>query len=263
MPGGCCRCGTDVSRLPVYQRARRGVAYVPQEREIFPSHGAGMQMAARPGKWNETTVTDLFFNLRERLHQAGGRLSGGEQQMFAVARALMAKISAYERNLDVYAPHILSTLYNFHNMIYKYHAGSNGCSMAGQTYLPPWSSVRGVMSQQSCCINKSREKESPMAKYRIIALVAVVLLLASPLASRLMAAEMSGVMMKDGKMMMMKDGKPMGPMDHEMTMSNGTKVMTNGMVKMKNGKERMMKNGQMMTMDGKMMKGGKAMQMKK
>ena len=102
-----------------------------------------------------------------------------------------------------------------------------------------------------------------MAKYRGIALIAVVLLFASLLASRLMAAEMTGVMMKDGKMMTMMDGKPTGPMDHEMSMADGTKVMTNGMVKMKDGKEMMMKDGQMMMMDGKMMEGGKAMEMKK
>jgi hypothetical protein len=78
-----------------------------------------------------------------------------------------------------------------------------------------------------------------------------------------MAAEMSGVMMKDGKMMMMTDGKATGPMDHDMSMSDGTKVMKDGMVKMKDGKEMHMKDGQMMMMDGKMMEGGKAMEMKK
>ena len=77
------------------------------------------------------------------------------------------------------------------------------------------------------------------------------------------AAEMAGVMMKDGKMMMMKDGKAAGPMDHEMTMSNGTKVMTDGTMMMKDGSQMHMKDGQMMMMDGKMMGGGKAMEMDK
>jgi hypothetical protein len=106
-------------------------------------------------------------------------------------------------------------------------------------------------------------KESLMAKYRVVALTAVVLLCASLFASRLMAAEMNGVMMKDGKMMTMMDGKPTTPMDHDMTMADGTKVMTDGTVKMKDGKEMHMKEGQMMMMDGKMMEGGKAMEMKK
>ena len=102
-----------------------------------------------------------------------------------------------------------------------------------------------------------------MAQYCVVTLTAVVLLFASLFASRLMAAEMNGVMMKDGKMMTMMDGKPSGPMEQDMTMSDGTKVMTNGTVKMKDGKEMQMKDGQMMMMDGKMMEGGKAMEMKK
>ena len=73
----------------------------------------------------------------------------------------------------------------------------------------------------------------------------------------------SGVIKHDGKMMMMENGKPAGAMDHDMTMSDGTKVMTNGMVKMKDGTEKPMKDGQMMTMDGKIMEGGKAMDMMK
>jgi hypothetical protein len=102
-----------------------------------------------------------------------------------------------------------------------------------------------------------------MAQYRVVALTAVVLVCASLFASRLMAAEMNGVMMKDGKMMMMMDGKASGPMDHDITMSDGTKVMKDGMVKMKDGKEMHMKEGQIMMMDGKMMEGGKAMEMMK
>ena len=102
-----------------------------------------------------------------------------------------------------------------------------------------------------------------MAKYRVVAFTAVVLLFASLFPSRLMAAEMNGVMMQGGKMMMMMDGKAAGPMDHEMTMSDGTKVMADGTVKMKDGKEMHMKDGQMMMMDGKIMEGSKAMEMKK
>ena len=102
-----------------------------------------------------------------------------------------------------------------------------------------------------------------MTTYRVVMLTAIVWLSASLFASRLMAAEMNGVMMKDGLMMMMMDGKAAGPMDHDMTMSDGTKVMKDGMVKMKDGKEMHMKDGQMMMMDGKMMEGGKAMEMMK
>ena len=93
-----------------------------------------------------------------------------------------------------------------------------------------------------------------MMQYRTVTLAVVALFLSvSFLASSVVAAEMAGVMMKDGKMMMMKDGKMMGPMDHEMTMSNGTKMMMDGKIMMKDGKEMRMKENQMMTMDGKMM----------
>lgn len=87
--------GVDISSLPVYQRARAGIAYVPQEREIFPSLTVreNLYMAARPGHWHESSVCALFPNLRDRLNYAGSQLSGGEQQMLAVARALMANPS--------------------------------------------------------------------------------------------------------------------------------------------------------------------------
>ena len=69
-------------------------------------------------------------------------------------------------------------------------------------------------------------------------------------------------MMKDGKMMMMMGGKATGPMDKEMTMSDGTKVKPDGSMMMKDGKMMKMKNGQMMMMDGKMMDSGKTMEKK-
>jgi len=70
-----------------------------------------------------------------------------------------------------------------------------------------------------------------------------------------MAADADGVMMQKGKMVMMKDGKAMGPMQGDMTMSDGTKMMTDGTMMMKNGTKMNMKEGQMMMMDGKLMEG--------
>ena len=97
-----------------------------------------------------------------------------------------------------------------------------------------------------------------MTKYRTATLAIAALMSVSFLAARVEAAE--GIMMKDGKMMMMKDGKATGPMDHEMSMTDGCKVMPDGTMKMKDGKEMHMKEGQMMMMDGTMMEGGKAME---
>jgi len=101
-----------------------------------------------------------------------------------------------------------------------------------------------------------------MILHRTVAVIAVALLVVGALAPWAVAADMDGVMMKDGKMMMMKGGKPSGPMDKEMTMSNGTKVKPDGSMMMKDGKTMMMKDGQTMTMDGKMMDSGKAMEKK-
>ena len=77
----------------------------------------------------------------------------------------------------------------------------------------------------------------------------------------LVAANMDGVMMSDGKMVMMQAGKPAGPMAHQITMSSGTTVFPDGTVELKDGTRFQMKNGQMMMMDGHLMQGGKAMAM--
>ena len=68
---------------------------MPQEREIFPSLTVreNLEICARPGRWTAERVFDLFPNLRTRLSNAGTQLSGGEQQMLAVARALMTNPS--------------------------------------------------------------------------------------------------------------------------------------------------------------------------
>ena len=87
--------GRDVSRLAVHRRARAGLGYVPQEREIFPSLTLreNLEVAARSGPWTLEAVFDLFPHLRERQSNGGHQLSGGEQQMLAIGRALMGNPS--------------------------------------------------------------------------------------------------------------------------------------------------------------------------
>ena len=93
-----------------------------------------------------------------------------------------------------------------------------------------------------------------MIKLNTLTAASVALLSVFLLASSVVAADMDGVMMKDGKMMIMKDGKAIGPMDHEMAMAGCCTIMPDGTMKMKDGH---MKEGQSMTMDGKMMQDGK------
>jgi hypothetical protein len=100
-----------------------------------------------------------------------------------------------------------------------------------------------------------------MSKHRVMVLVAAVVLIVFCLVPNLHAADSDGVMMHDGKMMMMKGGKASGPMEKDMTMSNGTTVMSDGTVKTKDGGETHMKEGQIMMMDGHMMDGGNSSMM--
>jgi branched-chain amino acid transport system ATP-binding protein len=83
--------GADISRLATYSRVTAGLGYVPQEREIFPSLSLreNLEVAARPGSWTIETVFDLFPRLAERADNRGNQLSGGEQQMLAIGRALI------------------------------------------------------------------------------------------------------------------------------------------------------------------------------
>jgi len=90
--GGTIRLhGNDISRLAIYRRVHAGLGYVPQEREIFPSLSVmeNLDVALRPGPWTPQEVFKLFPRLAERRDNRGNQLSGGEQQMLAIARALV------------------------------------------------------------------------------------------------------------------------------------------------------------------------------
>jgi branched-chain amino acid transport system ATP-binding protein len=87
--------GKDVSDIVTYRRVHLGLGYVPQEREIFPSLTLreNLEVAARPGHWTYQTVCELFPRLGERAGNMGNQLSGGEQQMLAIGRALIGNPS--------------------------------------------------------------------------------------------------------------------------------------------------------------------------
>jgi branched-chain amino acid transport system ATP-binding protein len=83
--------GRDISTLATYRRVTGGLGLVPQEREIFPSLSLreNLDVATRPGPWTLKTVFELFPRLAERADNRGNQLSGGEQQMLAIGRALI------------------------------------------------------------------------------------------------------------------------------------------------------------------------------
>jgi len=87
--------GADITRLAPHLRPRRGLGWVAQEREIFRSLSVeeNLTVAARPGPWNLEAAFDLFPRLAERRRATGHHLSGGEQQMLAIARGLMTNPS--------------------------------------------------------------------------------------------------------------------------------------------------------------------------
>src|SRR4030081_3626215 len=89
--GGTVRLGgLDLTVLRPDQRARAGIGWVPQERNIFRSLTVeeNMTAVAQPGPWTVAKVYQMFPRLEERRNNFGNQLSGGEQQMLAIGRAL-------------------------------------------------------------------------------------------------------------------------------------------------------------------------------
>jgi branched-chain amino acid transport system ATP-binding protein len=83
--------GVDATALPAFRRAQRGIATVPENRGVFASLSVleNLRLAARDGTWTEDRVLALFPRLQQRRQHRGNQLSGGEQQMLAIGRALM------------------------------------------------------------------------------------------------------------------------------------------------------------------------------
>jgi branched-chain amino acid transport system ATP-binding protein len=113
--GGSVRLdGRDITRLAPERRARAGVGWVPQERNIFRSLTVheNLTAVALPGPWTPHKVYGMFPRLGERRGNLGNQLSGGEQQMLAVGRALVLnpKIMLLDEPLEGLAPIIVEEL---------------------------------------------------------------------------------------------------------------------------------------------------------
>jgi branched-chain amino acid transport system ATP-binding protein len=113
--GGRIECrGQSIERLPVHDRSRLGIGYVPQTRDIFPSLSIeeNLQVAARIGRWPMERVYELFPRLAERRSHMGNQISGGEQQMLSIGRALMGDpaILLLDEPMEGLAPIIVEML---------------------------------------------------------------------------------------------------------------------------------------------------------
>jgi branched-chain amino acid transport system ATP-binding protein len=106
--------GEDITGNAPHRRARAGIGWVAQEREIFSTLTVeeNLTVASREGRWNLAAVYDLFPRLAERRRNLGNQLSGGEQQMLAIARALMTNpaLLLLDEPLEGLAPIVVEEL---------------------------------------------------------------------------------------------------------------------------------------------------------
>jgi branched-chain amino acid transport system ATP-binding protein len=111
----------EIGSLASYYRARGGIGYVPQTRDIFHSLTVeeNLLIAAQPGRWNLDSVYELFPNLASRRRNGGREISGGEQQMLSIGRALMGnpRLLLLDEPMEGLAPVIVEKLFEVFEML--------------------------------------------------------------------------------------------------------------------------------------------------
>jgi branched-chain amino acid transport system ATP-binding protein len=113
--------GEEVGSLASYYRARGGIGYVPQTRDVFRSLTVeeNLLIAAQPGAWDLDRVYELFPNLKLRRRNGGMQISGGEQQMLSIARALMGnpRLLLLDEPMEGLAPVIVERLFEVFELL--------------------------------------------------------------------------------------------------------------------------------------------------
>ena len=129
----------DLTTLPVHRRARGGIGFVPQEHEIFPSLTVeeNLTVAMRPGAWHVERIYEFSPTLAERRRNRGSQLSGGEQQMLSIGRALMGdpRLLLMDEPLEGLAPVIVEALLAAMRRL-RAEGGSPSCSSSSTRGAP-------------------------------------------------------------------------------------------------------------------------------